>query len=293
MKRVSIPLYKIVKSGKFVWTRIHAEAYGNLLFLMALQIRNTIFNPTRPLCKYADTSILETGLLIFQWNPEKLNLNLIHTKSILLPTAIRKQAAVHRECFGISALLAMAKPYLFQSTAPANFLFNDASSISYISRNKPFSSFLQSLAEELSLFPTLVVIHIPGRALWYSDILSRQHDNVSVERTDTNISKDQALLVPALQNIKAGAILSNQELLKMFSVTYGPELLDTSDADFKYIQKIDWRLYNNPKQFFSSEREFLIGSLIGKLEPELALQLPTIQDIFKVKETSNKLKTKL
>ena len=204
---------------------------------MALQIRNTIFNPTRPLCKYADTSILETGLLIFQWNPEKLNLNLIHTKSILLPTAIRKQAAVHRECFGISALLSMAKPYLFQSVAPAYFLFNDASSIAYISRNKPFSSFLQSLAEELSLFPSLVVIHLPGRTLWYADILSRQHDNVSVERSDTNISKEQALLVPALQNIKAGAILSNQELLQLFSVTYGPELTDTSDADFKYIQK--------------------------------------------------------
>ena len=41
----------------------------------------------------------------------------------------------------------------------------------------------------------------------------------------------------------------------MFSVTYGPELTDTSDADYKYIQKIDWKLYNNPTQFFSSESQ--------------------------------------
>ena len=293
MKRVSIPLYKILKTGIFEWTRVHAESYGNLLFLMALQIRNTIFNPNLPICSYADTSMLETGLLIFQWNPEKLNLNLVHTKSILLPTAIRKQASVHRECFGISALLSLAKPYLFQSTAAANFLFNDASCISYISRCKPFSSFLQTLAEDLSMYPNLVIIHLPGRALWYADILSRQYDNVLVQRQETNLSKDQALLVPALRNIAPGAILTNEQLRIMFAKQYDREILDTSDSDFKYVQRINWSLYNNPRQFFTSEREFLLGGLIGKMDPQLSLELPTIQDIFRVKETSNKIKTKL
>ena len=103
----------------------------------------------------------------------------------------------------------MAKPYLFQSTALANFLFNDASSISYIARNKPFSSFLQTLSEELSMFPSLIVIHLPGRALWFCDILSRQYDNVIVERTDNELSKDQATIVPSLKAIKPGAVLKN------------------------------------------------------------------------------------
>ena len=204
-------------------------------------------------------------------------------KSILLPTSIRHQSAIHREAYGINELIAMARPYLFQSTSPVNYLFNDVSSISYISRNKPFSSFLQSLAEELSLFPSLTIIHMPGRCLWYADILSRQYDNVSVSRDDTNISKDQALLVPALRSIKPGAILTNTELLDLFSVTFGPEILDVSDSDYCYVQRIDWGLYNNPRQFFSSEREFLIGSLIARFDPELALTLPTIQDVFRVK----------
>ena len=118
----------------------------------------------------------------------------------------------------------MAKPYLFQSTAVVNYLFNDVSSIAYISRNKPFSSFLQTLAEDLSLFPTLVIIHMPGRCLWYADILSRQHDHVAVSRDDTKISKEQALLVPALRNIKPGAVLTNSELLDLFAVTFDPEV---------------------------------------------------------------------
>ena len=40
----------------------------------------------------------------------------------------------------------------------------------------------------------------------------------------------------------------------------------------------------------SSEREFLLGGLIGKMDPELSLQFPTLQDIFRVKETGNKIK---
>ena len=53
------------------------------------------------------------------------------------------------------------------------------------------------------------------------------------------------------------------------------------------IQKIDWSLYQNPAQFFTSERE------LGKLDPQLSMLLPTLQDIFKIKESGTKFKTKL
>ena len=130
MKGLAIPLYKLIKDGTFVWKEVHAHSYGNLLYLMGLQIRNHIFDPGKPCMAMADTSALETSLVIFQWDLKSMNLLIIHTKSILLSTSIRRQSPVHREAFGVGALLAMAKPYLFQSTALANFLFNNASSIS-------------------------------------------------------------------------------------------------------------------------------------------------------------------
>ena len=68
--------------------------------------------------------------------------------------------------------------------------------------------------------------------------------------------------------------------------------MDVSNSDFKYIQKIDWSLYTNPHQYFTSERDFLIGAILGKLDPELAFQFPTLQDIFRIKELGSKLKTK-
>jgi hypothetical protein len=292
MKRVAIPLYKIVKEGKFKWTKVECESYSNLLYLMGLQIRNYIFDPTKPLMLMADTSAVESSLLIFQWDPDTLSLQIVTTKSILLTTALRRQAPVHREAHGVDRVMDLAKSYLFQTSAPVNYLFDDASSISYIARNRPFSSFLQTLSETLSMYPSLVVIHLPGRALWYADILSRQFDHVAMTRTDTMISEDQAKLIPSLQHIKSGAILSNTELLKLFSTPIGPEITDVSDSDFKYIQRVDWSMYVNPHQYFTSEREYLLGALIGNLDPELSLNFPTLKDIFRIKESGSKLKTK-
>ena len=78
----------------------------------------------------------------------------------------------------------------------------------------------------------------------------------------------------------------------MFATKFGPEIMDVSNSDFKYIQKIDGSLYTNPHQYFTSEREFLIGAILGKLDPELAFQFLTLQDSFRIKESGSKLKTK-
>ena len=42
MKRVAIPLFVLMKSKTFVWLQVHAESYGDLLYLMSLQIKKTI-----------------------------------------------------------------------------------------------------------------------------------------------------------------------------------------------------------------------------------------------------------
>jgi len=51
-------------------------------------------------------------------------------------------------------------------------------------------------------------------------------------------------------------------------------------------------MYQNPHQYFCSEREFLLGALIGKMSPVLSLNFPTLVDIFKIKESGSKFKTK-
>ena len=84
-----------------------------------------------------------------------------------------------------------------------------------------------------------------------------------------------------MKAIKPCAVLRNKELLDLFATKFHHEVLDVSNSDFKYIQKIDWSLYTNPYQFFTSERYFLICAILGKLDPDLAFTFPTLQDIFK------------
>ena len=88
-------------------------------------------------------------------------------------------------------------------------------------------------------------------------------------------------------------MLTNDELLKVFQTKLGPELFDVSTSDYEYIQRIDFNLYVNPHQFFTSEREFILGGLLSRLDPEIALQLPTLKDIFKIKESGSRFDTKL
>ena len=123
--------------------------------------------------------------------------------------------------------------------------------------------------------------------------MSHQYDNVIVERTDTAISKDQATIVPSLKAITPGTVLRNNELLDLFATKFGPEVLDLSNSDFRYIQKVDWSLYTNPNQYFTSEREFLIGTILEKLDSELNFQFPTLPDVFRIKESGTKFKTKI
>ena len=80
MQRLAIPLYKIIKDGKFKWTRVECESYSNLLYLMALQVWNYIFDPTKPLMLMTDSSALECSLVLFQWNPDTLTLDIVTDK---------------------------------------------------------------------------------------------------------------------------------------------------------------------------------------------------------------------
>ena len=124
---------------------------------MSSAIKNSIYNPKHPLFLLTDTSAVESSVFIFNWHPEKLQLNIIGTKSSLLTTAMRRQSPVHREAVGLRKVIDLAKPYLIQTKSPVNYLFTDASSLSYINRLNHFNSFLQDLSKELFMYASLTV----------------------------------------------------------------------------------------------------------------------------------------
>ena len=201
-------------------------------------------------------------------------MKIIAGKSSLFTTAQRRQSPLHRESLGVNQILQIARPYLLQSKSPNNYIFCDASSISYISRVKPFSNFLQQLADEISQYPGLQVVHAFGRSLSYVDIFSRSLDYVKLERSDTNLSQEQAEIPPSLKHLQTGTIIGNDTLLELLNTTPPAELFDVSESSYNCVQRIPFEKYNSDTQLFTSERDFILGSLESHT-PETVFKLAT------------------
>ena len=69
LKRLAIPICRMMQSNVFTWNKKQNEASGNLRFLMSLHIKNSIFNPKLPFMLFSDSSMIEVAAIISQWNP--------------------------------------------------------------------------------------------------------------------------------------------------------------------------------------------------------------------------------
>ena len=57
------------------------------------------------------------------------------------------------------------------------------------------------------------MVHAFGRSLSYVDTFSRCLDYVKLERSDNNLSQEQAEILPSLKNLQPGTIIGNDTLL--------------------------------------------------------------------------------
>ena len=147
----------MVKNEFFKWTIAESHSWHNILCIMALAIKTAIFNPEYVIFLLVDTSAVESSHFLMQWHPERCQLAIIRAKSHLLTTVERRQSPVHRESIGVHHVLDTGRPYLLQTLCKKNYLFTDASSISYEARVRPFENFLFELSCSLSEYPSLEV----------------------------------------------------------------------------------------------------------------------------------------
>ena len=119
--------------------------------------------------------------------------------------------------------------------------------------------------------------------VYMADLFSRQCDYVQFERKSTNLSKEQSSVLPAINCLKPGSIIDSSTLKKLLHAIPQEEFLDVNEKHFQYIQKLDWSQYQNINQKMTSEREFIIASLLNH-SPDTALKLQTLRDIFQIKE---------
>ena len=116
-------------------------------------------------------------------------------------------------------------------------------------------------------------------------MLTRQLNHVTFKNEMTKLSKEQALILPSLNDkIPPGTVIPNEVLYQALNATPQAECYDVCEKDQVYSQRINWEDYATGNQLYSSEKEFLLASLLNH---EDALKLDTVRDIFSIK-ASNK-----
>ena len=106
-----------------------------------------------------------------------------------------------------------------------------------ISRCKPFSNFLQGLAETVSLYPNLQLCHLLGRANMLADTLTRNLENATLDCNDTNLSEKQAQAIEPVTKVKPGAIIGHKKLMELLQSTPPAEFFDTGEQTYANVQK--------------------------------------------------------
>ena len=79
-------------------------------------------------------------------------------------------------------------------------------------------------------YPGLQVVHAFGRSLSYVDIFSRSLDYVKLEWSDTNLSQEQAEILPSLKSLKPGTIISYDTLLELLNANPPKEYFDVGES---------------------------------------------------------------
>ena len=112
-----------------------------------------------------------------------------------------------------------------------------------------------------------------------------------MKRESTNLSPQQASVLPPLNFLKPGSVIGSETLKIILHAIPHSEFCDVNEFAYNYIQRVDWELYANKKQIMSSEYEYTIAALLNH-DPDTSLKLQTLSDIFHIKSKGGHFRTR-
>ena len=179
LKIIAQPLLQLAKSDKFVWTKIHAQSWGDLMFTLNFATTLTTVSPSDKLIITTDSSCLGCGFSLLKV-ADNLDLQPVWLESRVFSETERNAPIVLKEALGVLLAIRRCESYIRASQKPV-LLLSDAISISYLKQNKNHSPKLAELANLLATMPNILPVFLAGRYNVLADQLSR-----SVHKTAIN-----------------------------------------------------------------------------------------------------------
>ena len=287
LRLIALPLIAVIRSGVFKWGLFEEQAFQNLKFLIALQIKNFNFNPDYKLVLTNDASKVAISSCLFQLNPNSSQLELLDTQTKLLSAAERSYSPVQREAMALFYGLAKAETFIRNSNAET-LVLSDASSIQWIMRTKQHNSRAYEQMLMLSSLPNVNLFYTNGKSLLLVDVLTRQFQDVFL-KNNAALSPIQASFIPPLGKHKIPNLtkLSNEKLVDFMLSEPQTELIDVYDKKELYHQNVHESHVTSHELGVANEQQLFSALKLGFSCPE-TLNLPVFRDILKSQKSLSK-----
>ena len=139
LRLIALPIYQCIKSDKFTWGKMEAEAFKNIKFIISLLITLSHHDPEKILLITTDASQVGMNASYFNFTPETGELVLIDTQTRLFSKSELNYAPVTKESRAFMFGLAHGES-LIRNNTRETWVLSDCNSIQHISRNKNFNS---------------------------------------------------------------------------------------------------------------------------------------------------------
>ena len=200
--------------------------------------------------------------MIFQIDNEG-TMQVISTDSRILKSADRNKSASFQELLALMFSILENEQLIRNHTKDVIYLV-DCVSLQLLHRQKYSYSKLLEFSLFLSTFSNVSINYAPGKALFFADLMSRSYNEVYLENKPMTVSKEWGQILPQLDKMYIGQIISPHQLLDFLASNPVPELMDCFSKSSYYSQNIN--RYHTLKSFEPSvpaELDFLAQLYVG------------------------------
>ena len=270
LRKVAIPLFDMVKSDNFKWTEVENNAWEAMKMLISLEFENTPLDPEKPLFCTVDASQVACCYLLFQLCDEGF-IRMVYTKSKIFDLSTRNKPSVLRELTGLLYLL-IQEEHTIKNHLKRVFILTDCSSLSYLQRNRYSNHKLSEMALYISTFQNINIFYTPGTSLFWSDLLSRQYNEVFMGNDKMKISQEWAKMVPYISSHHVGKLMSTEHLMDFLFARPNAEVIDCFSKYTVYNQNLNryHKLKTIPKGRIPAEIDFLVEVFAAWNKPTMS-----------------------
>ena len=284
LRLLALPIFHAIKQKKFQWGKLQEEAFRNVLFVIALQIKMANFDPEQILLITTDSSAVAMSGAFFNFCPKTGELELIDSITKIFAGAQLRQSPVQKETLALMYSLVYGENYI-RSNQVQTWIFSDANSLQYIQRNKMFNSKQFNNSIFISSLPRTSFFYVSGRSLLLADALTRQFQSVFTGNYE--VSRELCEMIPPIQTLKIKHLAAmDSSQLRSFILSYPTkEILDCWQKQYFYTQDLTKNQLQDYRQNISNEKQLITTLSLGWNNPKL-INLPIWTDLLKSKKVS-------